>query len=339
MRPQRWRTLGAATAAVAALTITACSAPDESGSDSDSASVPTAEAGAYPVTIDHVFGKTTIDSQRKRVAAMGVGDADNLLALGVKPVTIATFADPDATSSPWNADLIGDTSPTVLPNTSSEFGGQIAKALSTNPDLITAVGAVPTREQYDTLAKTTPTILRPTGATAWETPWDVQVTEIGKAVGLPKAAEAKVAETKKYLTDVQNQHPQFAGKTGVVVTGAPNGGVSIYSEGDGRGQTLTGYGLKFPEQLRSAITNGFYGELAAESLNRLDSADVVVAVDWAGSNDKLRADPAFQRTAAAREGRVVYLDQEVGSAMSVPTVLTIPWVGSRAVGPIADAIK
>ena len=85
------------------------------------------------------------------------------------------------------------------------------------------------------------------------------------------------------------------------------------------------------------MTSGFYGDLPAESLNLLDSADVVVAVDWQGSNDQLKANAAFNRLAVAQSGRVVYLPQEVGSAMSVPTVLTIPWVAEQAVEPIAAA--
>ncbi len=85
------------------------------------------------------------------------------------------------------------------------------------------------------------------------------------------------------------------------------------------------------------ITSGFYGELPAESLDRLDAADLVIAVDWEGANDRLRANRAFSRLQVARSGRVVYLPQDVGTAMSVPTVLTIPWVADRAVGPIVEA--
>ncbi|GAA3701968.1 hypothetical protein GCM10022238_16780 [Gordonia hankookensis] len=39
------------------------------------------------------------------------------------------------------------------------------------------------------------------------------------------------------------------------------------------------------------------------------------------------------------QGRAVYLDQQVGGAMSVPTVLTLPWVADQSVGPISEAAK
>ena len=323
-------------AALVLLAGAACSAPDESSTTASSA---TAEAGALPATITHEYGSTTVTSAPQRVAAMGVGDADTLLSVGIHPTTIAPFGSPDQASSPWNEKLIGDSKPVVLSNSSAEFGAQIAKTLATNPDLVTAVGAAPTREQYDLLAKTTPTIVRPADFPDWQVPWDLQAIEIGKAVGLPQAVATKIADAKGYQAGVRGDHPEFNGKTGVVITGTPDGGVSVYGPTDGRGQMLAGYGLTFPEQLKPVITNGFYGSLSAENLNQLNAADVIVAVDWSGANDRLKANAAFSSLPATKAGRVVYTSQLVGNAMSVPTVLTIPWVGGQIVEPIAKAVK
>lgn len=129
------------------------------------------------------------------------------------------------------------------------------------------------------------------------------------------------------------------GKTGVVVTGSPDGGISIYGPGDGRAQMLADYGLNFPEALKPTITNGFYGSISAERLDLLNAADVVVTVDWSGANAKLKADPTWNRQSYVAEGRVVYLDQQVGSAMSVPTVLTVPWVADKTIEPISEAAR
>lgn len=322
----------------ATLGVSACSAPADE-EDTAAASAPAPEAGALPVTIDHVYGSTTISEAVTRVAAMGVGDADTLLALGITPTTIAPFADPTKRVTPWNKDLLGDKEPVILPNVSSEFGDQIAKALATNPQLITAVGAAPTKEQYTKLSEAVPTIAHSAGYPDWQVPWDVQTTEIGKAVGQPKAAAAKIAETKAALAKIKSDHPEFTGKTGVVVVRGEDGSISIYGAGDGRGQTLIDYGLAFPDALTSAITSGFYGTISAENIPMLNNADVIVAVDWQGSNDKLKADAAWNRQPFVTGGRVVYLNQEVGSAMSVPTVLTIPWVAGQSVSSIAAAAK
>ncbi|AZG47840.1 ABC transporter substrate-binding protein [Gordonia insulae] len=328
--------LGAvAVTAAAALAVGGCTPPDENSATS--ASAPAPEAGALPVTIDHRYGTTTVESAPKRVAAMGVGDADTLLALGITPTTIAPFADPTQRSAPWNADLLGDAEPVILPQTAAQFGDQIAKALATDPDLVTAVGAAATQQQYDVLSKAAPTIVGPKEYPNWQIPWDVQTTEIGRSVGLPRAAEAKIGETNDFLAGVRAKHPEFAGKTGVVISALPTGAVSVFSAQDGRGQALADYGLTFPESLKPAITNGFYGEISAENLNMLNDVDVVVAVDWEGANERLKKDPTWTKLPVVTEGRTVYLDQQVGSAMSVPTVLTIPWVADQAVGPIAQA--
>ncbi|WP_238418668.1 ABC transporter substrate-binding protein [Gordonia sp. 'Campus'] len=320
----------------AAMVATSCSSPDESV-DEGMAQVPAPESGAIPVTVQQAYAPVTVEQPPKRIAAMGVGDGDTLLALGVTPTTIAPFADPDQATAPWNAELIGDSNPVVLANASAAFGDEIPKALATEPDLITAVGADPTRDQFDLLTKTAPTIVRPAQFKPWQVPWDAQTRQIGTAIGLPELADRKITETEQFLAGVREKNPQLAGKTAVVITASPTGGVSIYGPDDGRGQTVAGYGLAFPPALQGSISNGFYGEVPAESLNLLDAADVVIAVDWQGSNDRLRNNAAFNRLNVVRSGRVVYLPQEVGSAMSVPTVLTIPWVAGQAVEPIAAA--
>lgn len=323
-------------AVVIAGLVAACSPPDETDEVGPQVAP---EAGALPVTLEQVYAPVTVENGTARIAAMGVGDADTLLALWIKPTAIATFGDPKQTTSPWNAELIGDSSPTYLPTVSSEFGTAIDTTLATDPGLITAIGADPSREQFNSLRKVAPTVLRPAQFSAWQVPWEAQATQVGKAVGLPKATAAKIAETNALLAGLRRDHPQFAGKTAVVVTGAPDGTVSIYSGGDGRGQTLAGYGFTFPPALQPALTNGFYGSLSAERLDLLDSADLVVAVDWQGSNDQLRRNAAFTSLDVVRSGRVAYLDQEVGTAMSVPTVLTIPWVAGKALDPITASVR
>ncbi|WP_256977835.1 hypothetical protein [Rhodococcus sp. 14-2470-1a] len=78
----RW----AAAAAAAALLLSACSS-----SSDDTASTPTSgseSSGAFPVTVDHAFGETTVESEPQRVVSVGYTEQDTLLALGVIPVGV-----------------------------------------------------------------------------------------------------------------------------------------------------------------------------------------------------------------------------------------------------------
>lgn len=329
---RRPRSTLAAVAVAAALGLAACSAPAE---EKSSASAPPPEAGALPVTIDHRYGATTISGPVTRVAAMGLGDSDTLLALGFAPVAVAPFGSPARVRTPWNSALLGPHEPVALPEASTQFGNEIAKALGTTPDLITAVGAAPTKEQYDKLAAAVPTITRPANYADWLVPWDVQATEIGRAVGLPDAAATKIAETKKHVAELIAKHPELQGKTAVAVTASPDGSVSIFGPGDGRPQILESYGLAFPDGLRSSVTSGFYGTLSPETIGLLNEADIVVALDWEGANDRLRTNQNWTGQPFVTGGRTVYLNQEISTAMGVPTVLSIPWIADQSVAQIA----
>ncbi|MGC5247495.1 ABC transporter substrate-binding protein [Gordonia sp. DT219] len=318
----------------AAIGLAACSAPAE---DHTTPGAPSPESGALPVTIEHNYGSTTISKPVTRVAAMGVGDADTLLALGFRPVAAAPFGSPANVRTPWNEKLLGSDEPVALPEASQQFGNEIAKALSTDPDLVTAVGAAPTKEQYAKLAAAVPTITRPANHPDWQVPWDVQATEIGRAVGRPGAVAAKIGETSKHVAGLAAAHPELKDKTAVAVTASPDGTISIFGPGDGRQQILASYGLRFPDGLKSAVTSGFYGSIAPENIGLLNQADVVVVLDWQGANDQIRKNSAWNAQPFVTGGRTVYLDQEVGTAMGVPTVLSIPWIADQSIGRIATA--
>lgn len=313
----------------------ACSPPSE---DSASENTGSAEPGAFPVTIDHRYGATTIDTAVSRIATLGPGDADTLLALGITPTTMVPFSDPTEKTvvTPWNKDLLGDNRPVILAGASQDLAGAVTKAIATNPQLIVAVNNAVTQNVYDNLAKVTDTIVRPTQYGDWQVPWTASTTEIGTAVGKPEETKKLVADTQQKFTDAKAANPQLAGRTSAVVLGSPGGGVSIYSPGDGRGQILTNLGMTFPTSLDSTITNGFYGSISDENLNLLGGLDKLVVTDYAGSTEKLKANPAFANLDVVKRGDVVYVDAETGSAMSVPTVLTIPWVLDKLVPQLAS---
>ena len=71
----------------------------------DDAAEPTAttsvDADAFPVTIEHAFGETTIEAEPTRVATLGWTDQDSALALGVVPV--------GATKITWGGNEAGST--------------------------------------------------------------------------------------------------------------------------------------------------------------------------------------------------------------------------------------
>ena len=82
------RTAGQATAALAAvaLSLTACSTGPASSTAADATSQ--SASTAFPVTIKHTFGETTIQEQPKRVVTVSWVNDDVAIALGVVPVGV-----------------------------------------------------------------------------------------------------------------------------------------------------------------------------------------------------------------------------------------------------------
>ena len=78
------RLLSLAVAATAALTLASCAtgAPSPEGG----VGIPRADEGAFPVTIEHAFGETTITEQPDRVASVAWANHEVPLALGIVPV-------------------------------------------------------------------------------------------------------------------------------------------------------------------------------------------------------------------------------------------------------------
>src|SRR5688572_5656079 len=68
------------------LVISACGAPVTEEAVATEAPATESADSAYPVTIDHKYGSTTISEFPERIVLVGLTEQDALLALGVVPV-------------------------------------------------------------------------------------------------------------------------------------------------------------------------------------------------------------------------------------------------------------
>ncbi len=70
---------------------------------------------AFPVTLEHKYGSTTISEQPVRIVTVGLTDHDALLALGIVPVgTSEWFGDYPGSVWPWAQDKLGDVIPEAV---------------------------------------------------------------------------------------------------------------------------------------------------------------------------------------------------------------------------------
>lgn len=287
---------------------------------------------------DSEGGSESAANSDSRVAAVGLGDADTLLALGVTPSLVAPFTaegvDAKNGLGPWSQELIGDAKPDVVQNTTQGFTSEILEKISANdPSQIIAVNQAVDEQTKKALEDIAPTTLKPAGATDWQIPWRDQVTTIAKAVDKKDKGEELIEQTQKSFDDFVAAHPDMKGKKAAIVM-PYDGKIGLYTSGDGRGQFLESLGMEIPQSLEGDGKQ-FYRDLAPENYSDLNDVDYLFVLDYQGASEKLKKDPTFSNLSVFKDNKVVWLDEETGNAMSMPNPVTIPW----AVNKFSEAVK
>jgi iron complex transport system substrate-binding protein len=306
------------------------------GSDAETptSSAP-ADAGAFPVTIAHKFGKTTIESEPKRVVVGGLREQDSLLALGIVPVaTTEWYGEHEGAIFPWAEEALGDAKrPKVLSFTD---GIQYERVAALAPDLILAVYSGLSQKDYDTLSKIAPVVAQPPGQVDWGSSWQDEITITGKAVGKAEEAEALKAKAEKQLADAAAAHPEFKGQTAAVAT--PYQGIYVYGPQDARSRLLTDLGFTFPAELEDIGGKEFGGQLSDEKVDLLDVGALLWFAD-PGPEAKLKKNAVYSKLDVRKEGRDVYLPENgtLYEATSFISVLSIPLLVDQLVPKLAAA--
>ena len=132
----------------------------------------TSEEVTYPITIEHAFGETVIESKPERIATIGWENQDTPLALGVAPVGVSAANYGLVTDNNlhlWTDEAFADLGvekPVVFDDVDGLDFEQISDC---NPDVILAAYSGMTQEDYDTLSQIAPVI--PYKEKAWQTSW------------------------------------------------------------------------------------------------------------------------------------------------------------------------
>ena len=309
------------------------------GSDDDTAGptgeAATVETGAFPVTIEHRYGETTVDAAPERVVVAGLREQDALLALGIVPVgTTEWYGEHPGAIFPWAEEALGDApKPEVLDFTD---GLEFERIAGLRPDLIVAVYSGLTKKDYETLSKIAPTIAQPPGQVDWGSSWQDEILTVGRAVGKPAEAEKLRDQAQALLDQAAEKNPDFEGQTAAVAT--PYQGIWVYGPQDARSRLLTDLGFTFPDALRDVGGDDFGGQLSGEKLDLLD----VGALVWfanPGPADKVRDNKVYRRLDVRTEGRDVFLPENgtLYEATSFISVLSIPLLVDELVPKLAAA--
>ena len=322
---------------LSALVFAGCGSSDDgTPSNPGAATEGGAEPGAFPATIEHKYGATTIESEPKRVLVAGLREQDALLALGVVPVaTTEWYGKHPGAIFPWARDELGDGQ---LPAVLSETDGlEVEKIAAQRPDLIVAIYSGITKKEYATLSKLAPVVAQPRGEVDYGSSWQEETLISGKAVGRPKRAQELVDRTENLIADAAAEHPEFKGQTAANVSDYQ--GIWVYGPQDVRSRMLEQLGFTYPEALRGAFPKEFGGQLSDEKVDALDVGALVWFADGDRTVEELKSDPVYGKLDVRKEGRDVFIGAKdrVYDASSFPSVLSMPTLLEELVPRLAAA--
>lgn len=342
-RVSRRTLFGGILAAAAVSGLAACASGSQTpAANSTVASDAEADPGAFPVTIAHAFGDTTLDRAPSRVATIGWTDQDMVLALGVVPVgaTALTWGGNAAKSSDWfDAALAeaGGTQPVRYDDTNGTPVEEIAKV---TPDLILATNSGITADDYAKLSKIAPVVAFPDQP--WVTSWQDSLKMIGQALGRNTAAEEIRTATDKVIADGKAQYPTLAETTFVFgyLTAADLSTIGIYGPEDNRVRAMNAFGLVNAPIVDEVVNDGeFYGQLSAE---RAADVDAQVFLGYAETAEELATytqNPLLGQIPALKSGNA-YLesDKTIGLSITNPSPLSLPFIVQNYLPKVAAVV-
>lgn len=302
-------------------------------------SSPNLAQDAFPVTITHGLGQTTIKTAPQRIVTLGWISQDVVLALGQVPVGLPAqeWGGDENGVLPWVADAIGALGG-PLPARLNPQQLSYEQILSLQPDLILAPYSDLDAEKYARLSAIAPTVAWATGP--WSGRWQDVTLTVGQALGKMAEAQALVAGVESKLAAVAADHPEFQGRSFTFAYADPaSNGLGVYVASDPRVQMLEELGLVLSPGAAALPSDGaFYVPVSFENLNSVD-ADVLIT--WHGDQaelDGLNANPLFARFAPVAKGHhLAVVDRAFAMALSAPSVLSIPWSVDRLV-PLLSAV-
>jgi iron complex transport system substrate-binding protein len=327
VRTSRILAIGAAAALAVGLSACASSAPESTGTAGGNP----ASADAFPVTVEHVYGETTITEKPERIATVAWANHEVPLALGIVPVGMSkvSWGDDDGNGVlPWveeKLDELGAETPVLFDETD---GIDYEAVADTEPDVILASYSGLTQEEYDTLSKIAPVIAYP--EVAWGTSVDDMIEMNSKALGLEDEGEALIEDLHADAEAALEENSVLKDKKVLFAYLDPTdlSQIGYYTATDTRpGYLHDNLGLPYPSLVEdTADTDKFDLTISAEEVAKFADVDVFVTYGDDSLIPQLQADPLLSKIPAIAEGRIAILPNATPIAASAnPSPLSIPW--------------
>lgn len=284
----------------------------------------TAATAAFPVTVEHFLGSTTIDAQPSRVVTLGdFTDLDTLVALGVTPVAFGFTDSWETGLTPWQRNA-GIDEMTQFAAPGAEINLETVAGFS--PDLILGMPA-PAEDLQAQL-----TAIAPLVTLGWDSTWQDSLRIVGQATGRSARATELRGDVEAAISDAATKLGAYADQT--IIIGSFYGDV-LYVQGAQSPMTvlLTALGLTVKPGPDPVLT-----ELSFEQVDQLAAADVLLslATDVAATTTA-EASPLWQQLPAVQAGKYTAVDATLSRAMADGFgALSYAWALPRVVDLITE---
>jgi iron complex transport system substrate-binding protein len=257
-----------------------------------------AEPGQWPRTVEHAMGETVVKSQPKRVVVLDVGELDNVVSLGIKPVGLApTEGSPELPSY-----LKKDAGDPKNVGTINNLNLEAIAGLK--PDLILG-SQLRAADKYDELSKIAPTVFSIRPGFTWKENY------LLNAAALDKTAEAK-AKLAAYDKKVKELDAKLGAKKPTVsmVRYLPDGVIRLYANASFIGTILKDAGIPRP---KNQDIEDLAAEVSAENIDQADADYIFTGVYGdVKATDKSRAqgNPLWKNLKAVKAGHAYDVPDE-----------------------------
>lgn len=289
-------------------------------------------AASFPLHLAQSYGEVVIKKEPKRVVSIGFVSHDFILALGVKPVALRRWYGTYPNGVwPWAQAALGDAKPVVM------WGSiNIEQIAALKPDLIVGIMSGINRSEYQILSKIAPTLVGPPGSGLFNVAWQTHTRFLAKALGRVAKGEQIIQQLNNRLAQIKRNHPQWQGKSASIWWVGKD--TLVYASFDPRARLLEEMGWQIPRQIDAMVNPEyeFYALVSNEYLASMDT-DVLVWLDVMGEHEYLHNLPLRKTLRAWREGREVYTDRLLSSALSHASPLSLNYALDRLVPLLEQA--
>ncbi|MEI3611512.1 ABC transporter substrate-binding protein [Pseudogracilibacillus sp. SO30301A] len=317
--------------------LSGCSSDSGESEDSTENSTENSEAttsdNSDVTTIDTKFGEVEITEEPVRVVALGWGDAETALSLGVEPVGASDWLDFGGDGvGPWLEGAYEE-SPTLIGTLEPDYE-QIA---SLAPDLILDVKSSGDKERYERLSDIATTIGVPEGGDNYLTSTEEQVQMIAKALNKEEEGKKLLEELNAAFEQTAEENPEFAEKT-IAVAAYSSNGFGAYVDGDSRIDFVKRLGFETKQEIEELADGNFYVEIADEQLELLDADLTVVFPIWVDESE-ITNNEMFQKIDSVADGRSIVLDLDSANAFSTGSIPSLLWAIENITPKFAELLE